>query len=74
MAAFTFSEPQRLFDERSGKFSFFRRLLDRLVEARMVEARLHVNAHLMMLDDATLAQYGVDRVMVRSSNHRPVAY
>ena len=74
MAAFTFSEPQAVFETRSDKPSFLRRLFDRLIEARMAEARLHVNAHLMTLDGATLAKYGVDRILIQDAKTRPATF
>ena len=78
MAAFTYSEPQPVFKSDatsagSEKPSFWRRLMNRMIEARMAEARLHVNAHLMTLDDATLAKYGVDRIMIQSGKSRTSA-
>ena len=76
MAAFTYSEPQPVFNAgsttaRATKPSFWRRLVDRMVEARMAEARMHVNAHLMTMDDETLARYGVDRATLTSAKARP---
>lgn len=41
--------------------SFVRRAFDRLVEARVQQARRHVNGYLLSLDDATLTAYGYDR-------------
>ncbi|MEM6711049.1 MAG: hypothetical protein AAF590_02075 [Pseudomonadota bacterium] len=74
MAAFTFSEPQYVLQRRSNKPSLIRRLLDQMIEARMVEANAYVQAQLMMLDDETLALHGIDRNEVNPGTHRPVAY
>lgn len=41
--------------------SFMRRALDRMIEARSVQARRYVNGYLLSLDDATLAAHGYDR-------------
>ena len=61
-------------DRAPARRSLLRRIADRLIEARMAEARRHVDAYLMTLDDATLARYGVTRAEVEASTHRPVAY
>jgi hypothetical protein len=46
----------------SGKQGgFFKRVLANMVEARSRQARLHVNAYLLGLDDETLASLGYDR-------------
>jgi len=41
--------------------TFMRRALDRMIEARTVQARRYVNGYLLSLDDATLAAHGYDR-------------
>ncbi|KZM48509.1 hypothetical protein OA90_20265 [Labrenzia sp. OB1] len=46
---------------RIGGNSFMRRALDRMIEARTVQARRYVNGYLLSLDDATLATHGYDR-------------
>ncbi|PVB61641.1 hypothetical protein [Labrenzia sp. 011] len=46
---------------RIGGNSFMRRALDRMIEARTVQARRYVNGYLLSLDDATLAAHGYDR-------------
>jgi hypothetical protein len=38
-----------------------RRALDRMIEARSVQARRYVNGYLLSLDDATLAAHGYNR-------------
>ncbi|MBO6508404.1 MAG: hypothetical protein JJ979_07985 [Roseibium sp.] len=45
---------------RAGN-GFMRRALDRMIEARSVQARRYVNGYLLSLDDATLAAHGYDR-------------
>ncbi|MBO6893519.1 MAG: hypothetical protein JJ866_16370 [Roseibium sp.] len=45
---------------RAGS-GFMRRALDRMIEARSVQARRYVNGYLLSLDDATLAAHGYDR-------------
>lgn len=47
--------------------SIMRRVFNAIVEARMASAQRQVNAHLMTLDDATLAKYGVTRDVRRAS-------
>lgn len=51
--------------ERSGP-GIFKRALARLIEAREHQARLYVNAHLLCLDDATLAAAGLDRKSIEA--------
>lgn len=45
----------------------FRRAFERLLVAREIQARRHVNAYLLGLDDATLKSYGYDRASLERS-------
>ncbi|MEM9632181.1 MULTISPECIES: hypothetical protein [unclassified Roseibium] len=45
----------------STRSGFMRRALDRMIEARSVQARRYVNGYLLSLDDATLAAHGYNR-------------
>ncbi|MEZ5840730.1 MAG: hypothetical protein R3D02_10020 [Hyphomicrobiales bacterium] len=53
---------------------FFKRALDRLIEARERRARLYVNAHLLMLDDETLAAAGFDRKTLEAEGASPYLF
>jgi len=46
---------------RAGGSNFMRRAIDRMIEARSIQARRYVNGYLLSLDDATLAAHGYDR-------------
>lgn len=70
MAAFTFSEPQQLLARKAKKPSLLQMFFDAIVDARMAEARLQVNAHLLSLDGDTLAEYGIDRNEIHSQGYR----
>lgn len=70
MAAFTFSEPQALLERKAKKKSYLQLFLDAVVDARMAEARLHVNGHLLNLDDETLAKSGIDRAEIAAQGYR----
>lgn len=70
MAAFTFSEPQALLAPKAKKKSFLQLFLDAVVDARVAEARLQVNAHLLNLDDETLAKSGYDRATLQAQGYR----
>lgn len=73
MAAFTFSEPQALFQRSEKKSSLLRMFFDAMIQARMTEAKMQVNAHLLSLDDATLAEYGVERAVIKAEGYRSSA-
>jgi len=45
----------------AGKPSLFRRIVDRLIEARSRQAEAYVRTHLLALDAETLARLGYDR-------------
>ncbi|MEP3046258.1 MAG: hypothetical protein ABJL55_09270 [Roseibium sp.] len=47
-----------------GSGSLMRRALDRMIEARTVQARRYVNGYLLSMDDATLAAHGYDRSQI----------
>ena len=53
--------------QRAPRPSLLARIATAIIDARMAQARRQVDAHLMTMDDATLARYGIDRAMVRSS-------
>lgn len=52
--------------EAKGR-GLFRRLFDRLIEARQAQAERAVAAHLLSLDDVTLDKLGYDRAALRAS-------
>ncbi|CAN0594984.1 unnamed protein product [Laminaria digitata] len=70
MAALTFSEPQALVEPKAKKKSFLQIFFDAIVDARMAEARMQVNAHLLSLDDETLAKSGIDRAEISALGYR----
>ena len=51
-----------------------RRIFARFIEAREHQARLYVNAHLLMLDDETLARAGFDRKELEKEGAVPYAF
>lgn len=70
MAAFAFSEPQPLLERKTKKKSFLQIFFDAVVDARMAEAKMQVNAHLLSLDDETLAKSGIDRAEISALGYR----
>ena len=48
-----------------------RRVLARMIAAREYEARRRVRSHLLGLDDATLATYGIDRSALNADRGFP---
>ena len=44
-----------------GKPSFFRGIVERVIEGRRREAERHLRAHLLSFDSQTLARLGYDR-------------
>ena len=57
MATTTFDRAQTS-NGKAGAKGFGRRLLDRYIDARMMKARLQVNAYLQSLDDKALTRLG----------------
>ena len=56
------------------KNSLLRRILTRFIEAREHQARLYVNAHLLMLDDETLTKAGFDRKELEKEGAVPYVF
>lgn len=52
----------------------FRRAFERLIEAREHQARLYVNAHLLLLDDEALAAAGLDRKTIEAEGASPYLF
>ena len=46
--------------------SFFRTIIDSMVESRARQARRYVNGAILMLDDSTLERYGIERSSLQS--------
>ncbi|MEP1932836.1 MAG: hypothetical protein ABJN98_00825 [Roseibium sp.] len=57
-----------------GSGSFMRRALDRMIEARTVQARRYVNGYLLSMDDATLAAHGYDRSQIEREGSATSAF
>lgn len=70
MATITYSDPQPVFERKENKQSFLRMFFDAVADARMAEARLRINGHLLALDDETLAQSGIDRAKLVEQGYR----
>jgi hypothetical protein len=66
MATTTFGD---VFARSAPPRGILRRAVARLVAAREAEARRRVNAHLLGLDDATLAALGYDRAVLEAAGH-----
>ncbi len=62
------------FAAAKGHKGAVRRAFDRIVAARELEAKRHINGFLASLDDATLAEYGYDRDDIKGSSTASFPY